>query len=218
MTDTTSGSPGLKKRRSWLRILASLAGIVIALLVVLYFVATSSAFFKGFVLPRVSKAMNAQVTVDSASISPFSQVTLENLKVQTTGTEPLITANEVRARYHLMDILHGNIRVDEIALSSPTVVLVENPDGSSNLDPITKPQQGKPQPAPSQPSKPAQIDLKKLALTDATVRKVKLYKNGSPDVAELSHVNVTVDNVQNGQSGKLDLGADIRVENGAANP
>jgi uncharacterized protein involved in outer membrane biogenesis len=218
MTDTTLGSSGLKKRRSWLRILVSLAGIVVVLIVVLYFVATSSAFFKGFILPKVSKAMNAQVTVDSASISPFSQVTLQNLKVQTTGTEPLVTATEVRARYHLMDILHGNIHVDEIALSSPTVVLVENPDGSSNLDPITKSQQGKPQPAPSQPSKPAQIDLKKLALTDATVRKVKLYKNGSRDVAELSHLNVTVDNVQNGQSGKLDLGADIQVQNSAANP
>ena len=212
MTDTTSNTPGLKKRRSWLRALAWLVGIIIVLLVVVYFVATSSGFFKGFILPKVSKAMNAQVTVSSASISPFSQVVLHDLKVQTTGTEPLVTASEVRARYHLMDIIRGNIRVDEVALSSPTVVLVENPDGSSNLDPITKSQQGKPQAAPSQPSKPTQIELKKLTLTDATVRKLKLYKNGNRDVTEISHVNVTVDNVQNGQSGKLELGADIQVQ------
>jgi uncharacterized protein involved in outer membrane biogenesis len=196
--------------------LAWVAGIILILLVVLYFVATSSGFVKGVILPKVSKSLNAEVTVSSASISPFSQVVLHDLKVQTTGTEPLVTASEVRARYHLMDILRGNIRVDEVALSSPTVVLVQNPDGSSNLDPITKSQQGKPHAAPSQPSKPTQLDLKKLTLTDATVRKIKLYKNNSRDLMELSHVNVTVDNVQNGQSGKLELGAEVHAENSAS--
>ena len=85
------------------------------LLVVVYFVATSGAFFKGVILPRVSKAMNAEVTVSDASISPFSQVVLHNLKVQTTGAEPLVTAAEVRLRYSLMDIIGGNIHVDEVA-------------------------------------------------------------------------------------------------------
>ena len=215
MNNTASDLSGLPKRRSWLRALAWVAGIVIVLVVVLYFVATSSAFFKGFILPRVSKAMNAQVTVSSASISPFSQVVLHDLKVQTTGSEPLVTASEVSARYHLFDILHGNINVDDVALASPTVVVVQNPDGSSNLDPLLKSQQPKPQAAPSQPSKPTQIDLKKLTLTDATVREVKLYKNGNRDVTELSHLNITVNNVQNGQSGKLEVGSDVTVQNSA---
>jgi hypothetical protein len=43
--------------------------------------------------------MNAEVTVDDASISPFSAVTLRNLKVRTTGDQPLISAAEVRLRY-----------------------------------------------------------------------------------------------------------------------
>jgi uncharacterized protein involved in outer membrane biogenesis len=193
-------------------------GILIVLLVVVYFVATSGAFFKGVILPRVGKAMNAQVTVSDASISPFSQVVLRNLKVQTTGSEPLVTATEVRLRYSLMNIIRGNIHVDEVALVSPTVVLVENPDGSSNLDPILKSQQAKPgekkpeQPAKAPGAKPLQIDLKKFALTDATIRRVKNYKNGTRDVAELSHVNVTLDDLKNGQTGKLALGADISVQ------
>ena len=63
---------------------------LIVLVVVAYFVATSSAFFKGVILPRVGKAMGGEVTVADASISPFSQVVLRQLKVKTTGTEPLL--------------------------------------------------------------------------------------------------------------------------------
>ena len=135
MTDTTVGTPAPRKRRGWLRAIAWVFGILIVLLVAVYLVATSGAFFKGVILPRVSKAMNAEVTVSDASISPFKQVVLHNLKVQTTGAEPLVTAAEVRLRYSLMAILGGNIRVDEIALSSPTVVLVENADGSQQPRP-----------------------------------------------------------------------------------
>ena len=94
-------------------------------------------------MPRVSTSLNAQVTVSDASISPFKEVVLQNLRVQTTGAEPLITVREVRARYRLMDILGGNIHVEEVVLSSPTVTVVENPDQSSNLDPVMRSQPGK---------------------------------------------------------------------------
>jgi uncharacterized protein involved in outer membrane biogenesis len=218
MADATLVTPAPRKRRGWLRALAWLFGILIVLLVVVYFVATSSAFFKGVILPRVSKAVNAQITVGDASISPFSQVVLRGLKVQTTGTEPLVSAPEVRLRYSLMDIIRGNIHVDEVTLSSPAVALIVNPDGTSNLDPLLKAQPQKaPEKQPAAPAKPSaakplQIDLRKFALTDATIRRVKNYANGKRDVAELSHVNITLDDLKNGQTGKLALGADISVE------
>ena len=84
-TTVSSSSPAPRKRRGWLRILAWIFGIIIVLLVVVYFVATSSAFLKSAILPRVSKAINADVTVRAASISPFSQVVLHDLKVQCAG-------------------------------------------------------------------------------------------------------------------------------------
>ncbi len=138
MAQTTVNPPAPRRRGRWLRIVAGILGVFIVLLVAVYFVGTSSAFFKGFILPRVSKSINAQVTVSEASISPFKEVILRNFQVRTTGEEPLVTSPEVRARYSLMDIIGGNIHIDEATLSSPTVVLIENPDGSSNLDPILK--------------------------------------------------------------------------------
>src|SRR5206468_10856460 len=89
---------------------------LILLLVIVYFVAASSLFFKGVILPRAGKAMNANITVSDADISPFSHVVLRNLKVQTTGAEPLLTAAEARARYNLRDIMGGKINVQELQI------------------------------------------------------------------------------------------------------
>ena len=140
MNDLQSSVSRSGKRRRWSPIIVKFFGVLILLLIVAWFVVTSSTFFKSFVLPRVSKAANATVTVDEAVINPFSHVTLRNLKVQTTGAEPLVTAAEVRIRYHLMDILHGNLNIEEVALVTPVINLVENSDGTSNLDPLVKSQ------------------------------------------------------------------------------
>src|SRR5271154_1968038 len=191
------------KRHRWSRILIKFFVMLILLLVAIWFVVTSSGFFKSFILPHVSKAVNATVTVEDAVISPFSHITLRNLKVQTTGVDPVVTAKEIRIRYHLMDILRGNLDIEEVVLVSPVINLVENPDGTSNLDPLLKSQpKGAKTSSPaknSKTSKPLRIYLKKFALTDATIRKIKNYSNGQHDVTEISSVNVALDNVKNGE-------------------
>jgi len=188
MADATFTPPAPRRRRRWLRVLGWALGVFLVLILALYFVVTSAGFLKRVVLPRVGKALNASITVSDASISPFSRVVLKGLKVQTSGAEPLVECDEVRLRYSLTDILRGNMDVDEVAMVSPKVVLLENPDGTSNLDPILKSQQPKPKeqkPAvPSQPAKPLRIDLKQLSITGAILRQVKLYPSGTRDVNE----------------------------------
>ena len=165
--------------------------------------------------------MNATITAGDVSVSPFSQVILKDLKVQTTGTEPLLAAAEVRLRYHLMSIIRGNILVDEVTVASPTVTLVNNPDGTSNLDPILKSQQQQ-QPSKAKESKPsskpAQIDVKLVKLSNGTVRQIKLYAGGKRDVTEVANLNVELANLKNGQTGKLSFGADLRMENNSPAP
>ncbi len=185
MTDATLVSKPQKQQRRWLRWVIWLGAGFVALVVVAYFIITSSAFIKGVILPRAGKALNASVTVSDAELQPFHQLVLHDLKVQTAGAEPLVTASEVSVRYHLWDILHGNLLVDEVSLVSPTVELVENLDGTSNLDPIMKALQAKPatETKPATPaaaaSKPMQIDLGKLTLSNAHILKIKNY-DGSP--------------------------------------
>ena len=92
------------KRHRFLKIVGVIFLLLFLLLVVGYFVGTSAAFFKGVILPRASKELNAEITVSDASISPFKQVILRDLKVTPHGQETLLAAPEVRARYALMDI------------------------------------------------------------------------------------------------------------------
>src|SRR5947209_16658801 len=103
-------APPPKPPRRWPRRLAwGAAGFLFAL-VILYFFVTSFTFLEVFILPRVNQAVNAKITLEDASISPFSKVTLRGLKVQTTVIgEPVLTARELRARYSLIDILRGHI-------------------------------------------------------------------------------------------------------------
>src|SRR4051812_9584243 len=147
------------RKPRWGRRLGIVAVVLVVLLVAFYFVATSAFFLKSVILPKAGKSMNASITVSDASIAPFSQVVLRDLKVTTTS--PLVEAREVRLRYKLMDIIKGHINVDEVTLDSPTVTIVKEVDGKSNLDPIL-----------NQPKKPE--DTSKKSNTELDVRNVAL--------------------------------------------
>jgi len=177
-------------------------GGLVMLLVATYFVVTSSAFFKRVILPRASQAVGGEVTVADASISPFSEITLRQLAVKTTGSEPLLQAEEVHLRFSLSSILGGTLKFDEITISSPVIQIVENADGTSNLDPLLKqaaPTASEPAPASATP----QVDLKNFSLKNATIRRVKILKEGGREVAELSALNIALDQLGNGQAGKV---------------
>ena len=106
-------------KRKWPRVIGWIFAGFIALLVVLYFVGTSTWCLQKVILPQVSKSLHADVTVSDAAIHPFREVTLRGLKVQAKGQQPVVTAPEVRLRYHLLQIIGGNLHVDEITLALP---------------------------------------------------------------------------------------------------
>src|SRR5262245_22017678 len=120
----------LRRPASWPKKLLWFGIGILILLLVLYFVATSAAFLKSVILPRAGKSLNVTITVGDATIKPFSGVVIHDLKVTPNGADTLLTAQEVRARYSLFKIIGGTIKVDEVALVSPVVQLVENADGS----------------------------------------------------------------------------------------
>src|SRR5437762_8806181 len=164
------------KRRSWRRKLLTIAGALLVLLVISYFVATSAAFFKGVILPRVGKALNAEITVGDASLSPFSHVVLRQLTIKTTGAEPLLQANEVRLRYSLWSIIGGKIKVDEVTLDSPAIQIVQNADGKSNVDPFLV---GSPAPVAKSPApaKPLKLDVRNVTVTNFALQATQFCTN-----------------------------------------
>jgi len=201
-----------RRKSSWGRKLLIIAGVFLLLLVVAYFVVTSSGFFKGVILPQASKAVGADITVSEAAISPFSHVGLRQLTVKTTGTEPLLTAEAMTLRYSLTAILGGTIKVDEVTIESPVIQIVENADGTSNLDPLFKTKPETKSAPSSSTAKTPLVDLKNFALKNATVRMTKNLKGGGQEVTEVSGVNITLDQLKNGQASKLSLAAALKVQ------
>jgi uncharacterized protein involved in outer membrane biogenesis len=202
----------VRPRTRWGRRIGIAFAILILLLVVLYFVATSGAFLKGVILPRAGKSLNAEITVDDASISPFSQVVLKNFRLKTTGAEPLVSANEVRLRYRLMDIVKGHINVEEVTLDTPIVSIVKEADGSSNLDPLLKGQKsGKEEKKAS--DKKTDLNVRNVALKNGTVRITQKLKTGGPNTTELTGLNVALDQLKSGGSGKLTIASDLQMRN-----
>src|SRR5436190_1144608 len=122
--------PEQKPKRSKLKVLLTCTVVLVLLLVVAFFVVTSAAFVKSFVLPKVSKAVGAEITVDDVSISAFSQVKLDKLKVQAAGQEPIVEAKEVLVRYSLTDIIGGNINVSQVSVVEPIIKIVKKADGT----------------------------------------------------------------------------------------
>ena len=215
MTDEW-GAPITKRKRRWLRRLLWIGGSVFALVVVLYFVATSAWFWKRSLLPRVSVALSADITVQDASISPFSSVTLRGLNVQPRGDVPrLATIAELSARYSLFDIIGGNINIAEITITDPIIEWIENADGTSNLDPLLRrPESPKSEDQPKD-SKPLQLTVGKLQISNATIRRVKLRADGSRAVAEVGGLNLSMADVGNGKSGSLNLSSQVRFHDRA---
>src|SRR5213596_3172461 len=184
MADSSLGPSQPVERRSWTRKLLILGAGFLALLVVFYFIATSAAFLKSVILPRVGKALNVEITVGDASLSPFSQVILRQLTIKTTGAEPLLQANEIRLRYSLWSIIGGKIKVDEVTLDSPAIQIVQTADGKSNLDPFLG---GGPAPAPpAKPSKPLQIDVRNVTVKNLALQATQISTNGQRLSIQLS--------------------------------
>jgi len=197
----------------WRRRLVFTAGVLAVLLVVLYFVATSNPFIQKIIAPRVGAALNADISLASAQVSPFSKVILRDVKVTPKGAATLFSATEVTARYSLWSIIRGKIVVDEVNVVAPEITVVENADGTSNLDALMKSQKEEPEETPptTGAGKPLQVDIKSVTVKNATLRYIKNHKDGR-DSLELSRVNLTLANLRNGGTGKLDLSAALAVD------
>lgn len=214
-------TPAPRKRGRWLRALGFLFALFIVVLVVVYFVVTSSEFVRNTLLPRVSKSLNAEVTVSSAEVHPFSQIVLHDVKVQSTNRPTLLTAREVRLRYSLFDIIGGNIHVDELAMTSPTIQVVQNDDGTSNLDPLMNSLKGKAKSEKAESgkgSKPLMVDVRKVTISNGSVLRIQNHKIGTRDLVALTNVDVTITGVKNGEAGKAQFAAIIRDENNPPAP
>lgn len=186
-------------------------GVLVALAVVAFFVVTSSGFLKSVVLPKVGAALNAKVDAESIALSAFSSVEIRKLSVTPNGAETLATVEVARVRYNLMAILGGRMEVEEIFVGTPAVSLVQKADGSSNLDPILKKlSEGGPAPATGTPpaaGKPLQVDLRSLAVENASFSYRATAPDGAKTTADVTALSLKITGIKNGGKGQMTVGS-----------
>ncbi len=193
-----------RKRGRGLRIAGLTLGVLVLLLVAAYFVGTSAGFLKSVILPRVSEAAGADVTVSDATIRPFKELVLKDLKIQAKGKEPLVTAPEVRVQYSVWQILKGNFQIGLVSVKSPTVTFVQAADDTTNIDPLLKALPEEPTTAePATVGEPLKVRLDQLVVEKATLRYIKQHKEGNKDHVEVTGLDIKLTDVRNDFTGKL---------------
>lgn len=173
-----------------------------------YFLLTSSAFIKGFVLPKVASSLNSEIAVGEVSLRPFSGVTVRELKVVPQGQPELLQVKEARVRYSLSRILGGHFEIEEIWLDGPRLSLTRSADGTSNLDPIlaaTGSSESTSEPA----GQPVAFRLAKLEIQDALLSYSEASSADESRQTELGIQHWRLTNFGNGAQAQTDLEATL---------
>jgi uncharacterized protein involved in outer membrane biogenesis len=208
--------PPPPRRGKWRRRILWSAGFVFLLCLGAYFLITSNWFVQRVVLPQVSRALQADVTLAEANLSPWRHVHLRELKVHPKGDEVLLQVQEIRMRYSMLALLRGRIEVAEVSVEAPVINVVQRADGTSNLDALLQlVGKSNSEPKDKTPSAAPQVDIKVVQIKNGTVRLVQHDAVGAQDRVELSDLNFAVRNVKNGNSGQMDLALQLAFDKAA---
>ena len=209
MTDPSIGKPnldqeqlGTREPRPWPKRLNLMITGLILLLVVAYFFIGSSFFLRSVVLPSIEKSMMATIQVEDISLSPFSQIELKDLIITPYNGETLVSAKGALVRYSLLTILGGTIKLDQLQLMNPEVIIIEAEDGKSNLSSWLES-------LPPSPNAPLPVmDLNLLSVENGKVILRQKTSGGGQNVTELLLNKVSIEKLGQDLEGplKLDIG------------
>lgn len=202
MQDTNESAP----RRKWLK---WVAGIPL-LLVVAYFVVTSGWFVRSVILPSAGDSLGATITAESVSLSPWTSLRAEGVRVVPKGAEPLLEVGALQARYSLWSILWGTVVVDELLVERPVVTVSAKKGDASNLDAWLK---ALPKSTPSKrASRPPALAIRNVSLKGGELRFDREDGLGMRFRAAVTGLDVSLDQLVSSQPIRTKLGASLEVE------
>jgi uncharacterized protein involved in outer membrane biogenesis len=196
--------------------LALLGALLLLVLIALWFVITSPPFIKSFVLPRASRALGAEITLNEVSVSPFRKLEVSGLKIQAPGKEPLLQIERLRARYSLIGLLSRKLTVEEITVESPLIQILQSADGQHNLGGLAPAGQPAPPPPTKSAGRPMQLNIRSVTVNHARVHQRTAHADGRHESLTASNVTLTLRDLVSGGPGQLQFGAHFTLEQQAA--
>jgi autotransporter translocation and assembly factor TamB len=112
----------------WLVVLVTaLAGVAVVALLVIR-TPWFQSWLRGFVVTRLTAAIDGEVSIGGLSGSLLRDVTLRDVVVRQDG-EPVLRVARMSARYDPLQLAMGHMVIDEILLEGPKVELRQQPEG-----------------------------------------------------------------------------------------
>ena len=175
-------------------IVAGVAVGLIAAAAILVKVIISPEMVKKTVLPKVSAAINRQVTLGDVSISIFTGIRLRDLAVLEKDGGLFLKAGAVRLSYQFWPLLSRRVVVDEVTLERPEVRVVRNTDGTFNFSDLIRKKE-------AQPAAPKEKTPLNLAVAEVAVKEGKVTFDdrkgvaGAPFVTEVTGIEVSASDI-----------------------
>lgn len=109
--------------------------VLLAGLVVLVHLLITPERIKGWAVPLLEENLQREVSLGTIDIGLLSGITLADLQIRTKDKQhDLLKIRELVLSYRLMALFSGQLVIDDVRLSGPEIRLVQNPDGSMNID------------------------------------------------------------------------------------
>ncbi|MBN2640123.1 MAG: hypothetical protein JXR78_00575 [Victivallales bacterium] len=216
--------PSSIKRRRLKKLSIIFAGSV-AMLLILYFILTSSVVLKSIVLPMAGKQLGAPVHAQDINFSLFSS-TLE-IKYLTVGDSaaPLLSSRRAYVKCAFLS-LPGSIIIDTLELDNTSVKLHRSADGKWNLPllniskesdvPAAKtpaPADAETKPVSAKPSPPPHIEIKKLVISKLSVG-IQDQLGGKTENFQLDDFNLNISNIVPSGNAKVEFDGKLELKQG----
>lgn len=216
VTSIAGQSPAPQRWRRILRIgLISLA-VLIVLLVVVVFYATSEHCLRHIIVPRVAKAIGRDISFGSAKIGLFRGITIGQLTIGPAEGEqdPLLKSSNLAVEWRLGSLLRGRPELRDVSGDGLQVSIVEKPKRPPRETPGDATKKKAP---PKGQSSNLQVFVEKLHLTNSSVQWVRAGAGpgGVPARYALRDLDVTGSQLGIGRPAELDLHARVEASDPA---
>lgn len=174
-----------------------------------YFIGTSSWFLKSYVLPRLGRAIQAEIRTEDLTLNS-SSLEAKGLVIVAPGAEPALTCASLRLKFHLLKLLRGIIALEDVVIDGLNVQQIQSPKGTSNLDPILEVIL-----APDKNSKRDEetivnLEVRGIEVRNAQWTSTRNHPTQGPRTIQIQHWNLSVTNLFTGSLASVASQAEVR--------
>ena len=209
-----------KAKKKFLKILIITLSSLLVLVVIAFWLITSSWFITGVILPAASSSIGLRISAGEADLSLFdSHLTANNLVIG-SDKNPLVKAEKLDGSFSLGDLLGGRLTFRDVLLDKAEITIARDSSGKwtyeSPEEIPANPSSAKKtdsEPAKAEAGKPEKtfIDLKNIQIKDSSFT----FDSGdkkSPARMEFKDLNINLTDLKNNQPGNLTIKSRVSVK------